>query len=247
MKKYLILGFVIVLAVSFFAWKTNAQSTPTISLTSASGNPGDTVTVTMAIANNTAGNIAAFNLDLTYDSNVLESPAATAMASLISDGKGITSNKGCTLDMDKGCETNQDCVDNWGLDPSGTCVIKTPGTYKIVVAGINQGWIHNGNIVSVSFHIKAGASAGTTNLSLSNLAATTGGAVTVPITTSNPSSTPAIITINSTQHATYTIDNFIQLASHWLQNVTVNTNGDVSGDGKVNTRDLGIMMSYWAG
>ena len=41
---------------------------------------------------------------------------------------------------------------------------------------------------------------------------------------------------------TYDIDDFNAIASHWLQSVTSGTSGDISSDGTVNTKDLGIVM-----
>ncbi|MFA4817207.1 MAG: cohesin domain-containing protein [Parcubacteria group bacterium] len=54
--------------------------------------------------------------------------------------------------------------------------------------------------------------------------------------------TPASVTITG---VTYDNTDFATLAANWLQSVAAGTSGDVSSDGKVNARDLGIMMSNW--
>jgi len=45
---------------------------------------------------------------------------------------------------------------------------------------------------------------------------------------------------------TYGISNFIQLVADWLKSEPPTLESDVNGDGVVNTRDLGIMMSNWS-
>jgi len=47
-------------------------------------------------------------------------------------------------------------------------------------------------------------------------------------------------------HTVYGLSNFIQLAADWLKSEPPALESDVNGDGIVNTRDLGIMMSNWS-
>ena len=52
--------------------------------------------------------------------------------------------------------------------------------------------------------------------------------------------------VASPSHAVYGLSNFIQLAADWLKSEPPALESDVNGDGIVNTRDLGIMMSNWS-
>lgn len=57
--------------------------------------------------------------------------------------------------------------------------------------------------------------------------------------------TPVQVTVG-TATKTYTITDFTNIATHWLQNVTGEVNGDYNADGKANSRDMGIVMHSWA-
>ncbi|MGB2791254.1 MAG: fibronectin type III domain-containing protein [Candidatus Moraniibacteriota bacterium] len=50
----------------------------------------------------------------------------------------------------------------------------------------------------------------------------------------------------NTQVRTYSLSDFVTLVSQWLQSGT-GLASDVNTDNVVNTRDLGIMMSFWTG
>ena len=52
--------------------------------------------------------------------------------------------------------------------------------------------------------------------------------------------------VASSPHTVYGLSNFIQLAADWLKSEPPALESDVNGDGVVNTRDLGIMMSNWS-
>jgi hypothetical protein len=59
--------------------------------------------------------------------------------------------------------------------------------------------------------------------------------------------TGASITVGSAPHETYTNTDFGFLAANWLDTVAGGREvGNVNGDTIVNSRDLGIMMHYWA-
>ena len=53
---------------------------------------------------------------------------------------------------------------------------------------------------------------------------------------------PAAVTVNS---KTYTLSDWTNIALHWLQNLSGESNGDYNGDSIVNTRDIGIVMHDW--
>lgn len=55
----------------------------------------------------------------------------------------------------------------------------------------------------------------------------------------------AAVTI-TTQTRTYGLADFTALVAQWLQSGT-GLSADVNTDNTVNTRDLGVMMSYWSG
>ena len=55
--------------------------------------------------------------------------------------------------------------------------------------------------------------------------------------------TPATVTIGE-QHPTYGIADFQNLVADWLRSIQ-GSPADVNADNVVNSRDLGIMMSYW--
>ena len=50
----------------------------------------------------------------------------------------------------------------------------------------------------------------------------------------------------NTQVKTYTLTDFVMLVGNWLKTGS-GLAGDVNADNSVNTRDLGIMMSFWSG
>jgi len=53
------------------------------------------------------------------------------------------------------------------------------------------------------------------------------------------------ISFSIASSTTYSISNFINLVADWLKSEPPTLESDVNGDGIVNTRDLGIMMSHW--
>jgi len=60
----------------------------------------------------------------------------------------------------------------------------------------------------------------------------------------NPDDFEISFSVASPPHTVYGLSNFIQLVADWLKSESGLTS-DVNGDGVVNTRDLGIMMSNW--
>ena len=52
-----------------------------------------------------------------------------------------------------------------------------------------------------------------------------------------------VLTQSCTSVTTYNLTNFLQLTADWLK--TISSPADVNADGKVDSRDLGIMMSNW--
>lgn len=58
---------------------------------------------------------------------------------------------------------------------------------------------------------------------------------------------PAQVTIAGV-HATYGLADFGHIVTHWLQTnqAFTESDGDINADHTVNTRDIGIVMSYWA-
>jgi len=118
----------------------------TLSLSSTQGSPGQTVTVNLGLSYYPYPGdplASGFQLDISYDSDVLENPSATEGQVLLDAEKEIASSQ-----------------------PSS-------GVFRIVVSGINQTIIlANEEAAYISFDIKPGAQAGQTDLTLSDLAAT---------------------------------------------------------------------------
>jgi hypothetical protein len=52
----------------------------------------------------------------------------------------------------------------------------------------------------------------------------------------------AVITVNA---RTYSLADWTNIATHWLQPLSGESNGDYNGDSIVNTRDIGIIMHSW--
>ena len=61
----------------------------------------------------------------------------------------------------------------------------------------------------------------------------------------NPDDFEISFSVASPPHTVYGLSNFIQLVADWLKSEPPALESDVNGDGVVNTRDLGIMMSNW--
>ena len=61
----------------------------------------------------------------------------------------------------------------------------------------------------------------------------------------NPDDFEISFSVASPPHTAYGLSNFIQLVADWLKSEPPTLESDVNGDGVVNTRDLGIMMSNW--
>jgi len=114
----------------------------TLSLSSTSGSPNQNVSVTLSLSYPGGATASAFQLDINYDTNVLENPTATRGQILIDAGKDFSSSQ-----------------------PSS-------GVFRIIASGFNQNIIQEGNAATIGFHIKATAPPGQTDLTLSNLAAT---------------------------------------------------------------------------
>jgi hypothetical protein len=113
----------------------------TLSLSSTSGSPNQNVSVTLSLSYPDGATASGFQLDINYDTDVLENPTAEAGQILINAGKDLSTSS-----------------------PSA-------GVFGIVAAGPNKNIIQAGNAATISFHIKATAPPGQTDLTLSNLAA----------------------------------------------------------------------------
>jgi len=113
----------------------------TLSLSSNSGSPYQTVPLTLSLSYPGAATASAFQLDINYDTSVLENPSAVEGEVLINAEKRIDSSQ-----------------------PSS-------GVFRIIASGHNQNIIQAGSAATVSFHIKPTAPPGQTNLTLSNLLA----------------------------------------------------------------------------
>ena len=113
----------------------------TLSLSSTSGSPYQTVPLTLSLSYPGAATASAFQLDINYDTDVLENPSAIKEPVLTNAGKDLSTSS-----------------------PSS-------GVFRIVASGLNQNIIQAGNAATINFHIKATAPLGQTNLTLSNLAA----------------------------------------------------------------------------
>ena len=113
----------------------------TLRLSSTSGSPYQTVPLTLSLSYPGAATASAFQLDINYDTDVLENPSAIKGPVLTNAGKDLSTSS-----------------------PSS-------GVFRIVASGLNQNIIQAGNAATINFHIKATAPLGETDLTLSNLAA----------------------------------------------------------------------------
>lgn len=52
-------------------------------------------------------------------------------------------------------------------------------------------------------------------------------------------------TVTAAAPRTYSITDFQNIATHWLQSLSGEPNGDYNGDNFVNTRDIGVIMHSW--
>ena len=113
----------------------------TLSLSNTQGSPNQTVPLTLSLSYPGGATASAFQLDINYDTSVLENPSAVEGEVLINAEKRIDSSQ-----------------------PSS-------GVFRIIASGHNQNIIQAGSAATVSFHIKPTAPPGQTNLTLSNLLA----------------------------------------------------------------------------
>jgi len=114
----------------------------TLSLSSDEGVPGQTVSLTLSLSYSPPTSVSGFQLDIEYVTEMLESPSATVGPVLIAADKEISSSQ-----------------------PSS-------GVFRMVVSGMNQNVIQDGDAATIYFHIKTDATEGITYLTLDNLAAT---------------------------------------------------------------------------
>jgi len=99
------------------------------------------VNLTLSLSYPDGATASAFQLDINYDTNVLENPTATKGQILIDAGKDLSTSQ-----------------------PSS-------GVFRIVVAGLNQNIIQAGNAATIGFHVKATTPLGQTDVTLTDLAA----------------------------------------------------------------------------
>ena len=104
--------------------------------------PNQNVDITLSLSYPNGATASMFQLEVNYDTDVLENPTATRGEVLINADKDISASQ-----------------------PS-------PGVFRIVASGLNQNIIQAGNAATIGFHVKATAPLGETDLTLSNLAAT---------------------------------------------------------------------------
>jgi len=116
------------------------------------------------------------------------------------------------------------CDNNiWTVDTRKHCEIQVPSTWSdgSVSLTVNQGSFKSGDQAYIYIIDKDG------NVNTNGYPVTIGGSVI------SPPPTPT----------TYNLSNFTQLTTDWLK--TIFSPADVNKDGKVNSQDLGIMMSNW--
>jgi len=121
---------------------SQAQAVPILSLGSAEGTIGVGATITVPLIMSSNDSATGFNLDINYDSNALGNPIISASQSLVSAEKSISSSSPLN------------------------------GVFRMIVIGLNQNIIPEGEIASLTFEINSDASDGSANLSISNLNAT---------------------------------------------------------------------------
>jgi len=112
----------------------SAFAAPSLSLGTASGGAGTTVTIPVTLTNQTGVSIASLGFNLQYDATVLQNPTATVGAAATAAGKVITKN-----------------------------LVSNPIVVG-VLAFDNVNAIGNGVVVNLTFDIKAGAVAGPSTL-----------------------------------------------------------------------------------
>ncbi|MBA4455509.1 hypothetical protein FHK99_02985, partial [Cylindrospermopsis raciborskii CS-506_B] len=120
---------------------------PTITVLSTSGNPGDTVSVTLAVTSTEAGanDIASYGLRITFDTNILDITSATG------NSPDVTPNTAAGFTTVENVNDSQGFVIITGANATGTNI---SSGLPLTLATIN-------------FQIKSSASAGTTPLTLS--------------------------------------------------------------------------------
>lgn len=142
-----------VLGAVWFIPLSAVAGTPTLSVGSASGDPGTTVNIPVSLAGNTAA--VGGQWDITYDSGNLEADEAGA-----SDGSALGST-----------------------DHSQSTSEPSAGTARTVIVSLSNAVIPNGELVVIPFDIPAGATPGTYSLALGNetFSDTDGNAVSVAL------------------------------------------------------------------
>jgi len=210
MKKYLFLALALIVVVSvFYLNQASAQTTPTLTLGTASGTAGSVVTVPITMAGNST--ITGANFDVVYD------PAKLTLGTTAIAKSAALTNAGFSLMSSK---------------PSS-------GILRVVIINMETPTvIPNGVIANISFTINSSAVSGSTPVTFTAVAASDASANSVTLSPANGS-----VTITASQ-ATYNMTNFTKLVADWGKPGDAVSN--VNSDAIVDTRDLGIMMSYWS-
>jgi cysteine-rich repeat protein len=107
-----------------------------LDLSSAQGLPGDTVSLVLTLSYSAAPVASAFSIDLHFDPNALENPAASSGQVLI--------------DADKNLATH----------------LVSPGVFRVAALGFNQNVIQPGDAATISVGIRSDALMGTSDLTL---------------------------------------------------------------------------------
>ena len=147
----------LVLVLSALLWNPlgiQASGGVQLSAGSASGDPGDTVTIPISIDSASGVEVSGLNFDLSFDASRLTLDHVSAGPAATSAEKSVSSST-----------------------PSS-------GTVRVIVFGLNQTAIPDGTLVNVFFEIKAGSAPGTIALPLGNAAASSPAGSSVPISTS---------------------------------------------------------------
>jgi len=113
------------------------------------GKAGESIEVGINLENQTEGNISTIEFVVSYDKNVFTNPTVKGTEILDKSSKQVSYN------------------------------VIEEGKIKVVIFGLNQNNIENGNLMEINFKIKSAAQAGTSLISIEQLLAVNGQAIEV--------------------------------------------------------------------
>ena len=123
----------------------------TLSVGSVKAQSGETITISIDLANSPSTRISSMNFNLLYDSNQISFDKAQAGQILSDAGKSLSTST------------------------------PAPGQLNVIIFGLNQNSIANGTLVQVIFHINTTAKTGNVALKLKNAVASSPQAKSVPL------------------------------------------------------------------